>query len=893
MNTIELLNTIKRIALSQQTCNSAFDGDVYDNWNSSEIKYGSVNAAITKIESEDQIFTYTVYLYYGDRLTQDKSNVNGIVTDGVNTLQSIINILDKQDYIDVTGVINFIPFEQKFMDYLAGVYCEITINTTSSLGECEMDSYTYTDDKDAIIAELTQELTEARSEILILNQTIKSLEADVTSLTAQISTLNRELEEDAAIISGLQAEIVDKNQTISQLQEQVSSLTYQISIKDLRISELEQEISSVTSTYITGNGIYLPPSGVLGWNIVEVAVPSDRKTEIALNETLTQNGPITFTPPAGSVYSGVTIDVAVPSPSIRLEDKNVTENGRYEHGQGYDGLGVVNVSVETYYDELTAVTAELETTQAELTATTAELETTEAELTATTAELETTQAELTSTTAELETTQAQLTSTTAQLETTQAELTATTAELETTEAELTATTAQLETTQAELTATTVELETTEAELTAVTAEYNDYVSGVQADVIDCYTAASGKGATLPQQQTLDNLASTISTIPTGSTGGFNMANVTGLEITDATGTIDLSTFNNSNNLVNLRINATGVTQVDGLSALNKSSLKWLHLGYSSNSIDVSGYSFPSAQEHLIYNPDTYTYYGQPVLAFSKIVPLDLASCICKHQAIYANNVTIGTSGHTYSMAYAFSNAYGYSMSSAVTTTISLTGSTMERVDDLRHAFEGQSALTSLYLTNTGKVSDWRYAFYDVKLANNSQVRSTIEGLNTAYATYLDGMLAASTSEIGAEYSLDLSGWNAPISTATKLFYNRAKLQSLNLIGWRGADLNTSRLSYAFYGCSSLTSLVGNYSITAVINSNLKVFDGLNQDLDLTSTNGNDVSGLNRASLRAIINGLENRMYESSGCVLKIGTTAKSTLTSADIAVATGKNWTIQ
>ena len=94
MNTIEIINKIKEVALSQATVSSVYDGDVYTNWNSAEVKFASVNVGIQEISNDNNLTTYSVVLYYGDRLLQDKKNVNSIYTDGVNTLQSIVNILN-------------------------------------------------------------------------------------------------------------------------------------------------------------------------------------------------------------------------------------------------------------------------------------------------------------------------------------------------------------------------------------------------------------------------------------------------------------------------------------------------------------------------------------------------------------------------------------------------------------------------------------------------------------------------------------------------------------------------------------------------------------------------------------------------------------------------------
>lgn len=175
MNVNELILRIKEVALSQQTVNSVYDGDVYKNWNSAEAKYASVNIGIQEISNQDNFTTYNVVLYYGDRLLQDEKNVNSIYTDGTNTLQSIINILNTMDMIDIVEPITYTPFEQKFMDYLAGVYCQIQITTDSMIGNCSLDNYVYIDDKDKLIERLIEMINEYRTkdaELSILLQDI-------------------------------------------------------------------------------------------------------------------------------------------------------------------------------------------------------------------------------------------------------------------------------------------------------------------------------------------------------------------------------------------------------------------------------------------------------------------------------------------------------------------------------------------------------------------------------------------------------------------------------------------------------------------------------------------------------------------------------------------------
>lgn len=164
MNTNELINKIKEIALSQQPVKSVYDGDVYENWNKANTNYGSFNIGLQNITYNGNQATYSFILYYGDRLLQDKRNSNSIYTDGVNVIQSVINILNQSYEADITDDVTYTPFEQKFMDYLAGVYTEVKMTVDSPIGLCEMDSYEYEDDKDKLIQQLIDEINKYKAE---------------------------------------------------------------------------------------------------------------------------------------------------------------------------------------------------------------------------------------------------------------------------------------------------------------------------------------------------------------------------------------------------------------------------------------------------------------------------------------------------------------------------------------------------------------------------------------------------------------------------------------------------------------------------------------------------------------------------------------------------------
>lgn len=138
MNISSLMNKIKEIANSVKTVRSSYDGDVYTVWNTKEIKYASFVASITSVERTNNLRTYNLVLYYGDRLMSSGANKNSIWDDATNTIQSVINKMS--DSLDCeVGDYTIECFEQKFEDYLAGAFVNLQIEIEDELGECEIN----------------------------------------------------------------------------------------------------------------------------------------------------------------------------------------------------------------------------------------------------------------------------------------------------------------------------------------------------------------------------------------------------------------------------------------------------------------------------------------------------------------------------------------------------------------------------------------------------------------------------------------------------------------------------------------------------------------------------------------------------------------------------------
>lgn len=107
----------------------------------------------------------------------------------------------------------------------------------------------------------------------------------------------------------------------------------------LTINVNVQQLEPVLDTLIVSqNGQYRPPSGVVGYNLVDVNVITPPPVLDTLN--VSQNGQ--YTPPEGVVgYNQVNVNVPGPV----LNTLNVSSNGTYTPASGVDGYDEINVNV--------------------------------------------------------------------------------------------------------------------------------------------------------------------------------------------------------------------------------------------------------------------------------------------------------------------------------------------------------------------------------------------------------------------------------------------------------------------------------------------------------------------------------------------------------------------
>ena len=293
MNTRQLVQYIKTIADNIPIVMSFNDTDPYTYWNSQEVKYGSVIFAVKGYNQSNGVTRYNCVIYYGDRVLKDESNVNNIYTDAQTTINTIITNVELSDgtITVVSGSPSITFFRQRFLDELAGGYCNFTIEADDAVGACgyghgdiinpgisieievleekikkltaevsRLEAEIEVKDKTiaelrAKIAELEKEIAELRKGLQPLLDRIAELEAEITNLNNEINSLentisqkNALIAEKDATITSLQNQIADKDATIASLENEVSSLNTQVAGLQSQIDSLNSEIGDLENT---------------------------------------------------------------------------------------------------------------------------------------------------------------------------------------------------------------------------------------------------------------------------------------------------------------------------------------------------------------------------------------------------------------------------------------------------------------------------------------------------------------------------------------------------------------------------------------------------------------------------------------------------------------------
>jgi hypothetical protein len=129
MNIVQLNKILETVCTKVTTGNSYYTDDVYEVWNTTEVKYSSMAFNLQNTKQTDNTRTFEGVIYYADRLTEDKSNRLGIYADADNAIANVLyQLQDNTDEgeFDISDF-QITHFQQKFADYLAGGYATVNI----------------------------------------------------------------------------------------------------------------------------------------------------------------------------------------------------------------------------------------------------------------------------------------------------------------------------------------------------------------------------------------------------------------------------------------------------------------------------------------------------------------------------------------------------------------------------------------------------------------------------------------------------------------------------------------------------------------------------------------------------------------------------------------------
>lgn len=272
MNYYNLLRTLKSLSNTHSLVNDYAEGDVYEYMNSGMHKYPCVFMTMNNITSDSESTNYNFTLFYIDRLISDGSNKINVQSIGVQVIKQILSkLFDIYPEIEISST-EYTPFTEKFADDCAGVFCQISLSDELDAASYEVDCVEQNFE--------TKELTIKENgiyEVLGYDKVIVSIDCPECPECPDCSEYQEIIAEQTTTIENLGGQV-------DYLTNQNEILEVEINEKDSEISNLNSQIQSVTTKKIVVNGIYTPPVGVLGWNQVEVDVPSVTTMELTQSE---------------------------------------------------------------------------------------------------------------------------------------------------------------------------------------------------------------------------------------------------------------------------------------------------------------------------------------------------------------------------------------------------------------------------------------------------------------------------------------------------------------------------------------------------------------------------------------------------------------------------------
>lgn len=127
MTLAQVISTIEAVASQQPSVNSIVRHDVFRINSLPSLKYG-VFAWLQNQHSGrvGGMMTYSFTLFYVDTLTEDGGNRIDVQSTGCEVMRNVLALLDDMDIAVDSYTIQ--PFNQRFTDECAGVFCNVSVS---------------------------------------------------------------------------------------------------------------------------------------------------------------------------------------------------------------------------------------------------------------------------------------------------------------------------------------------------------------------------------------------------------------------------------------------------------------------------------------------------------------------------------------------------------------------------------------------------------------------------------------------------------------------------------------------------------------------------------------------------------------------------------------------
>lgn len=141
MTLSETIRIIENVAIAQPSVNTIVENDIFKLNEHPEAKYG-VFAFVQGQHGgsvDSDLFTYRFSFFYVDRLRHDKKNQIEVQSVGIETINNIMQRLS--DLGIESGSYTIQPFNQRFADECAGVFCTVDLETIRGSFCSEVDGH--------------------------------------------------------------------------------------------------------------------------------------------------------------------------------------------------------------------------------------------------------------------------------------------------------------------------------------------------------------------------------------------------------------------------------------------------------------------------------------------------------------------------------------------------------------------------------------------------------------------------------------------------------------------------------------------------------------------------------------------------------------------------------